>query len=78
MSTITSPAPTNVRRTAVGRARDTVPGDQRITIHGISWELYDRLSTAIGEGQHIRLAYDGKDLEIMTMGRVHEDFKELS
>jgi hypothetical protein len=78
MSTVTSPAPTSLRTTAPGRACGTIPGDQRIAIHGITWELYDRLSRAIGEGQHIRLAYDGKDLEIMTMGRVHEDFKELS
>src|SRR5262245_54144164 len=77
MSTVTTPAPTSLRPAALGRARDTVRGDQRITIHGISWELYDRLSRAIGEGQHIRLAYDGKDLEIMTMARVHEDFKDL-
>ena len=43
---------------------------------GVGWDLYDRLSEAIGEGQHIRLAYDGKDLEIMTTGPVHEDYKE--
>jgi Uma2 family endonuclease len=56
-------------------ARDV--GDQRITIRGLDWFLYDRLSDAIGEGQHIRLAYDGKDLEIMTTGRLHEDYKGL-
>ncbi len=54
-----------------------VLGEQRITIRGLSWDLYDRLSDAIGEGQHVHLAYDGKDLEIMTTGYVHEDFKEL-
>ena len=37
--------------------------------------LHDRLDDAISAGQHIRLAYDGKDLEIMTTGRMHEDFK---
>lgn len=53
------------------------PGDQRITIRGLSWDLYDRLSDAIDPRQHIYLAYDGKDLEIMTKGRCHEHYKEL-
>ncbi len=55
----------------------TVPGEQRIVIRGLSWDLYDRLSDAIGEGQHVHLAYDGKDLEIMTTGRFHEHYKEM-
>ncbi len=52
-----------------------IPGDQRIVIRGVDWDLYDRLSEAIGEDQHVRLAYDGKDLEIMTTGYIHENFK---
>ena len=54
-----------------------IPGDQRIVIRGVDRDLYNRLDAAIGEGQHIRLAYDGKDLELMTTGYVHERFKEL-
>jgi Uma2 family endonuclease len=52
-------------------------GDQRIVIRGLDWDLYDRLSEAIGEEQHVRLAYDGEDLEIMTTGPIHEDYKEM-
>jgi Uma2 family endonuclease len=52
-------------------------GDQRITLRGLPWGLYDRLSDAIGENQHVYLAYDGKDLELMTTGPLHQDFKEL-
>ncbi len=55
----------------------TSEGDQRIAIRDVSWDLYERLSEAIGENQHIRLAYDGKDLEIMVLGREHEDYKHL-
>jgi Uma2 family endonuclease len=55
---------------------DPVPGHQRIVIRGVDWDLYDRLSEAIGEDQHVRLAYDGKDLELMTSGNIHENFKE--
>jgi len=53
------------------------PGDLRIAIRDVSWEVYDMLSDAIGEGQPVHLAYDGRDLEIMATGRVHENFKEL-
>ena len=31
----------------------------------------------MGEGYHIRVAYDGKDMEIMTLGPKHERSKEL-
>ena len=54
------------------------PGDARFVIRDASWELYDRLSDAVGEGRNIRLAFDGKDLEVMTTGPFHEDLKELS
>jgi len=43
----------------------------------VSWDLYDQLSDAIGEKQHVYLAYDGKDLEIMTKGRIHESYRDL-
>jgi Uma2 family endonuclease len=46
-------------------------------IRGLNWDLYDRLSDAIGEGQNVHLAYDGRDLEIMTTGNLHEDFNDL-
>src|SRR5262245_52712274 len=54
-----------------------VPGDQRIVIRDVGRQVYRCLSEAIGEGQHIRLAYDGKDLEIMVTSYVHEHFKRL-
>jgi Uma2 family endonuclease len=54
-----------------------VPGEARIVIRGVGWDLYDRLSDAISEGQHVYLAYDGEDLEIMTKGLLHEDYKDL-
>ncbi|MHB1561867.1 MAG: Uma2 family endonuclease [Isosphaeraceae bacterium] len=60
------------------RPRETASletGDQRIVIRGVDADLYNRLDAAIGEGQHVRLAYDGKDLEIITTGNVHEVIK---
>jgi len=77
MSTITiPPRPSSTMpppRATIARAHS---GEQRITIRGLSWVLYDRLSDAIGPRQPVSLAYDGKDLEIMTKGLFHEDYKE--
>jgi Uma2 family endonuclease len=52
-------------------------GDHRIVFRGVSWEAYASLSRAQDEGDHVRLAYDGKDLEIRTTGYLHEALKEL-
>jgi Uma2 family endonuclease len=52
-------------------------GDQRTVFRGVDWHTYNQLSEATGEGQHVRLIYDGKDLEIMVTGNVHEHYKEL-
>jgi Uma2 family endonuclease len=77
MTTMTPTQTTRVSTPTTSRPTVVLPGEHRITIRGLEWDLYDRLSDAIGEGQDVRLAYDGKDLEIMTTGRLHEDFKGL-
>jgi hypothetical protein len=56
MSTITIPAPAAIR---FRRPYPDIPAEQRIAIRDIAWDLYDRLSDAIGEGQNVHLAYDG-------------------
>jgi Uma2 family endonuclease len=75
MSTMTrskpSKPPVRVRRAP------PIVGEARIVIRGVDWEIYDKLSDAVSEGQHVRMAYDGKDLEIMTTGNVHEHYKDF-
>jgi Uma2 family endonuclease len=56
---------------------DLAYGDHRIVFRGVSWEAYESLSQAQSQGDHVRLAYDGKDLEIKTTGNVHENLREL-
>jgi Uma2 family endonuclease len=74
MSTITGrPRPSS----APMPPRAASDGDQRIVIRGVGWHVYDCLSEAIGEGQHVHLAYDGEDLEVMTAGFPHEHYKDL-
>ena len=54
MSTITIPAPAAIQ---FRRPCPDIPAEQRIAIRDIAWDLYDRLSDAIGEGQNVHLAY---------------------
>jgi Uma2 family endonuclease len=55
-----------------------VRGDQRTVFRGVDWHTYHSLSEAADEGRHVRLAYDGKDLEIiMVISNIHEHLKEL-
>jgi len=58
-------------------ATTLVPDEERGVMRDVSWEFYDRLSDAVGEHSYIRMAYDGKDLEIMTLGPKHEQSKGL-
>ena len=76
MSAITSRPRSQAAPSSPGGA-GPVLGDQRIVIRGVGRHVYECLSEAIGEGQHIRLAYDGRDLELMTTGHIHERYKEL-
>ncbi len=52
-------------------------GDLRTVFRGVDGHTYRQLSEAAGEGRPIRLTYDGKDLEIMVTGNIHERYKEL-
>jgi Uma2 family endonuclease len=70
MSTITSTQPTATQPTAL-------PG-QRIVFRGVGRDVYRSLSEATSEGEHVRLAYDGEDLEIMVTSHIHENSKELA
>ena len=66
MSTITT-----VPRPPVAPSK-TPPAEERGVMRGVSWNLYDRLTDAIGERSSVRVAFDGKDVEIMVVGPVHE------
>jgi len=52
--------------------------DQRTVFRGVSRQVYESLRDAPTDGRHVRLAYDGSDLEIiMVIGNIHEHWKEL-
>ncbi len=51
--------------------------EERGVMRDVSWNLYDRLTDAIRERSSIRVAFDGKDVEIMVVGPLHESLGEL-
>jgi Uma2 family endonuclease len=54
-----------------------VGGETRILIPGVRWSFYETFVDALPECSPVRLAYDGKDLEIMVTGSLHGDFADL-
>lgn len=56
----------------------TVQPEQRVVLHGVSWEQYEALLTALGDDQPaLRLSYLEGSLEIMTTSREHEKIKTI-
>jgi hypothetical protein len=56
---------------------DGFPPDTRVVIADVTWDEYERLADAIREGEHCRIAFDGTDIEMMTLGPFHEREKSL-
>lgn len=50
---------------------------ERVVIRDVDWAFYERLADSIPERCNIHVDYDGKDVEIMSPGLVHEDDKRL-
>ena len=67
-----STAPTDPRSTAALPETITTAGEERHVMRGAKWRFYDWLTDALGERAPFRVAYDGKDIEIMTLGPKHE------
>lgn len=67
------PPPTRPSRSGEGE----FGGEARIAIRGVTWKFYEHFVDGIPEGSGVRTAFDGKDLEIMTTGNIHEYFKKL-
>src|SRR6185312_777807 len=57
---------------------DTLMLDERRVFRRVGWGFYERLLNVVGERPWFRTAYDGKDLEIMTVGPFHDDLAELA
>ena len=49
----------------------------RIRIPGMSFQAYETWVESLPERSPVRMAFDGRSLEIMVKGPVHEDFRGL-
>jgi Uma2 family endonuclease len=51
--------------------------ERRVVYRGVDWSFYERVVDSIPERANIHVDYDGRDLEIMTKGWLHEDYCDL-
>jgi Uma2 family endonuclease len=54
-----------------------LPPETRVVIADATWSDYARLLNAVAEGENRRVAYDGKDVELMNVGPVHDSYSEI-
>ena len=52
-------------------------GETRIAVKGVGWNVYESWVDSLPERTPIRMAYDGRNLEIMVKGPLHENFRDL-
>ena len=64
-------------REAPPREMSSRNAEKRIFIPGAPWELYEAFVDLLPERSPVRASYDGKDLEIMVTGPLHDDFADL-
>jgi Uma2 family endonuclease len=51
-------------------------GEQRVVLRDVDWDGYETLLRMVGDG-HVRLTYDGEDVELMSPSRDHESYALL-
>jgi Uma2 family endonuclease len=51
--------------------------DERVVIPGVDWAFYEQLADSIPDRCSIHVDYDGRDVEIMSPGLVHDSDKRL-
>ena len=51
--------------------------DERVVIRGVDWVFYEQLADSIPDRCSIHVDYDGKDVEIMSPGLIHDSDKRL-
>ena len=50
--------------------------DQRVVLHGVTWDQYEAVLAMRGEGAGVRIAYLEGELELMSPSRNHESIKK--
>ena len=68
---------TKARKPRSRRLLDDFPPDTRIVVAGVTWDDYENLVDQVGEARNCRIAFDGEDIEMMTLGPWHESERSL-
>ena len=68
---------TKKRRPTTSLATKAPISETRIGFTGVGFDVYERLIRATRARTAVRMAYDGKDLEIMVKGPVHDHYGRL-
>lgn len=53
------------------------PGEGKV-FHGVDWDFYERVVEVAWGRKWLRIAYDGRNLEIMSIRGVHEDVADFT
>jgi Uma2 family endonuclease len=48
-----------------------------MVVPDVPWHVYETWIDSLPESTPVRMAYDGRDLELMTKGPDHEDYRQL-
>ena len=51
--------------------------ETRIRVPGVSYQVYESWMRSLPENSPVRMAYDGRSMELMVKGRMHDNFREL-
>jgi len=60
-----------------GRLLMGLPPDTRVVIADVTWNDYAPVVEGVAEGANCRVSYDGKDVELMNVGPVHDSCSEI-
>jgi len=64
---------TRPNRVIVGSA----DGETRIQVPGMRYQVYESWVESLPESTPVRMAYDGRSMELMVKGRKHDNYREL-
>lgn len=59
------------------RVIEGLPPNTELILNGQEWEDYENLIEAVGEASHLRIAFDGETIQIMTLSTTHEKIGRL-
>jgi len=66
-----------IRSPRPGRLLDGFPPETRVVVADVTWDAYKSLVDAVGADERCRVAFDGKDIELMNVGPIRDSLGEI-